>query len=224
MLKKMACATAVLMLTAVMLWVVVPEADAGHTYNQAYNPTTCANCHNAEHAGLQEGKTIFPGYPWLYRSTSEFDASGVWQNYTSYTILSTPTLDPLGEFCLKCHGNPRWRSSSHLSEKYINPTDGHIHHPIGVEITDDLISRRGSRTPSVLQDVMAPLSEMQETFYLGGPNKNVLTCATCHGYMHKGDGGPYGHYLTLPFDDDGNGIGGTLCGACHKGKWQDLHQ
>lgn len=204
------------------LWMAT-GANAGHTYSPRYNPTTCGNCHNASHTGNQDAKKIFEGYPWLYRNTGEYDASAAWQNYASDTLLSTPRLDELSEFCLKCHGNPSWKTNPHLGDYYIDPRGTH-HHPIGVEITDALINQRANRMPPVLQDQMSTLPEMQNIFYLGGPDKNILNCATCHGYIHKAGDGPYDHRLTLPFEDNGAGQGGAICGACHKGKWQDLHE
>jgi hypothetical protein len=221
--KKLFKKLTVLFLMCVVLFALSVVVEAGHNYHATYNPTTCGECHNVSHAGNQDAKTIFPGYPWLFIGEDEYDIQADWKDYTSFTILSTPTLDPVSRVCLKCHGKSSYKDSSRMSYIYIDP-DGHYGHPIGVEITDSLISQRATRTPVVLQDEMVTLAEMREIFYLGGPDpdRNIINCATCHGYIHRGDKGPYGKFLTLPYEDSFTGFGGEICGACHSGKWLSL--
>lgn len=201
---------------------------AGHNYSATHNPNTCGECHNVEHAGNQDGKTIFPGTAWLYIGSEELDITTDWSDYTSWTLLSTPSITntPTSRVCLKCHGKSSFKASARMSYVYVDH-DGHYGHPIGMEITDSLISQRANRAPVVLQDEMATLTEMQADFYFDGADNNVMACATCHGYIHRGDKGPYGHFLTLPMDGvTADGVtttyGGELCGACHSGKWLSL--
>lgn len=196
---------------------------AGHNYSATHNPTVCGECHNVEHTGSQDSKIIFPGSPWLYIGSDELDITTDWQDYSSWTLLSTPSIynTPSSRVCLKCHGKLSFKTSSSMSYVFVDH-NGHYGHPIGMGITDALISQRATRTPVVLQDVMATFSEMQDDFYFDGVAHNIMACATCHGYIHRGDKGPYGEFLTFAWEDDYTGYGGVLCGKCHSGKWLSL--
>lgn len=205
------------------------SALAGHNFSTTHNPNTCGECHNVEHTGDQSAKTIFPGSAWLYIGADELDITTDWTDYASWTLKSTPSIynTPSSRVCLKCHGKTSFKTSSRMAYVYVDH-DGHYGHPIGMEITDSLISQRSTRTPEVLQDEMTTLTEMQDNFYFDGADNNVMACATCHGYIHRGDKGPYGEFLTFSFevysdgDDATTDYGGVICGKCHSGKWLSL--